>query len=227
MKNSKGFGCILLIGIIVGVFLGSMLIFWLIDLLQQNSLLGGQDWIFFEPAPYAMRILVFTVVILLMEAGMALVNRLTGMKVAESATGFMRFLGKHMAATVAICAVLLFVGFTGFSSVHEETVTAWSALHPAGRTYDFELISSVDTGFSRNGDFYYYINVDGRTLKFSTPSVNYYLYPEYKTETYKEFSDLTARLRALGIPIHADTDSLQYAHYDESCMKYLREVVEG
>ena len=211
---------------IVLVLVLAFAFFAFLDWLQRTVLLADSDWIFFEPMPYAMRITVFTVVILLMEAFGALIYRFFGNANMQSSYAFMQFVLKHKVAVTVLCVALLYVGFTGISSVDADGVTRRDALHPGGRTYDFELISSVDTGFRRNGNFYYFVNVDGRTLKFSTPTVNVWDYPEYATADYKQFLDLDAKLAALNIPKNADSGSLKYAMYDESCMQYLRPVVE-
>ncbi len=226
MRNSRGLGCLLLVVTVAAVLVVSFAIFALFDLLQRRLLLGGEDWLFFEPAPYAMKLTIFPVVILLMEAGMALSYRISGAGFMKEAQTFMRLLWKYKVPATVLCVVLLYVGFTGINSADVDGVTVRSALNPAGRHYDMELISSVDTGFRRNHEFYYNINVDGRTLKFNAPTANYEKYPEYDTEAYKEFVDFDAKLMALGVPKNADTESLKYAEFDESCMKYLRQVVE-
>ena len=224
-KSFRGSGCLLLILSMAAVFIMAMAIFWFIDTMQAKVLLGDQDWIFFEPKTYAMKIYIFVVVVILMEGAMALSYKASGNSFMEGAYTFMKVLWRFKVPAIILSVILLSVGFTGINAVYEDSVTSYSILRPSGRAYDLELISSVDTGFRKNGDFYYEINVDGKTLKFSTPTVNSRLFPEYETETYKEFYDLDARLTALGIPKNADADSLKYAEYDESCMKYLRPVV--
>ena len=227
MVNKKRFGCFAMVIMVVAVLVVSFAIFVLIDFLQRMLLLGNSDWIFFETAPYAQRIIIFTVVILLMEAFGALVYKRFGNSNLQSSYAFMQFVTRHKTAVILLCIALLYAGFTGISSVDADGVTRRSALKPGGRTYDLELISSVDTGFTRGGDFYYNINVDGRTLKFGTPTVNTVEYPEYAIADYKQFLDLDEKLTALGIPKNADSESLKYANYDEVCMQYLRSILEG
>ena len=226
MVNRNRVGCLATIVMVIVVLIISFAIFAFLEWLQRMLLLGDSDWIFFDVAPYAMRILVFTVVILLMEAFGAVVYKLFGNRNMESSYSFMKFVLQHKAAVTVLCVALLYVGFTGISSVDADGVTRRNALNPGGRTYDFELISSVDTGFTRSGDFYYNIHVDGKTLKFGTPTVNVWDYPEYAEADYKQFLDLDEKLEALGIPKNADSGSLQYANYDESCMQYLRPILE-
>ena len=210
---------------IIAVLVISFILFFLIDFLQRAFLLSGEDWIFFEPMPYAMKFLIFPIVILLMEAFGSIVYRIAGNPSMKSAYSFMNFITKHKVPVTIICVLMIYIGFTGISSVDSDGVTRRSALNPVGRTYDLELISSVDTGFKRNGDFYYIINVDGKKLKFNAPTVNAEAYPEYVTNEYKSFSDFDEKLMALGIPKNADTSSLDNALYDESVMQYLKKVV--
>ena len=226
MRNRSAFGCILLIVAIIGVLIVSFAIFALFDFLQRKLLLGGEDWLFYEPMPYAQKFMIFPIVILIMEAAMAIVYRITGAKFMESSSTFVKFISEHKVPVIILCVALLYVGFTGISSVDENGVTTRSALNPAGRTYDLELISSVDTGFTRGGEFYYNINVDGKTLKFCAPTVNSWKYPEYYENEYKAFADFDEKLMALGTPKNADVDSINNAEYDESCMKYFRQVVK-
>ena len=226
MRNKNAFGCLLLIVAIIGVFIVSFAIFALFDFLQRKLLLGGEDWLFYEPMPYAQKLIVFPVVILIMEAAMAVVYRITGAGFMESSNAFVKFIAKNKVPVIILCIIVLYVGFTGISSVDENGVTKRSALDPAGRTYDLELVSSVDTGFTRGGDFYYNINVDGKTLKFCAPTVNYWKYPEYNENEYKAFADFDEKLMALGTPKSADVASIDNAKYDESCMKYFRQVVK-
>ena len=230
MKRNTGLGCLLTIGAVILVLVLAFGIFALLEFLQRKLFLSGEDWIFFEPMPYAEVCMIIPVVALLMEGAMAVVYHLTGAGFTESANTFMAVLWKHKIPAVIISLVLIYVGFTGISSAGPDHVTKRSPLDPGGRTYDLELISSVDTGFKTRfrgkGEFYYIINVDGKKLKFGAPSVNYEKYPEYETETYKEFSDFDSKLMELGIPKNADVSSIEYAEYDESCMKYLRQVVQ-
>ena len=225
MKKTS-LGCVLLIVEMAAVMIVTLSLFALIDFLQRKILIGGDDWMFYEIAPYADKLIIFPVVILLMELAMAVNYRLTGAGYAESANSFVRFIGKHRLPVAIICVILLYVGFTGINVVSEDGVTMRSAINPAGRTYELELVSSVDTGFTKRGDFYYNINVDGKTLKFRTPTVNFEKYPEYIENEYKAFSDFDEKLMAAGAVKNADTASLEDAYYDESCMKYLREVVK-
>ena len=225
MKKTS-LGCILLIVEIVAVMIVSFSLIALLDFLQRKLLIGGDSWMFYEPMPYAEKLLIIPLVVLLMELVMAVTYKLTGAGYAESANSFVRFIGKHKLPVAILCVILLYVGFTGISVASEDSVTVFSAINPGGRTYELELVSSVDTGFNKRGDFYYNINVDGKTLKFSAPTANYEKYPEYEKETYKEFADFDAKLMAAGAVKNADTASLENAYYDESCMKYLREVVK-
>lgn len=225
MKKTS-LGCVLLIVEIAAVMIVTFSLFALMDFLQRKILIGGDDWMFYEVTPYGEKLIIFPVVILLMELAMAVNYRLTGAGYAESANSFVRFIGKHRLPVAILCVILLYVGFTGINVVSEDSVTMRSAINPAGRTYELELVSSVDTGFTKSGDFYYNINVDGKTLKFGTPTVNYEKYPEYNENEYKAFSDFDEKLMAAGAVKNADTASLEDAYYDESCMKYLREVVK-
>ncbi len=211
---------------LVAVLAAALALFAVLDLLQRKLLLGGEDWLFYEPMPYAQKLIIFPIVILLMEAAMAIIYRVTGMPYMESSNEFMKFLMKHKVLVIILCVILIYAGFAGISTVDENGVTTRSALNPAGRTYDLELVSSVDTGFTRGGEFYYNINVDGKTLKFCAPTVNSWKYPEYYENEYKAFADFDEKLMALGTPKNADVDSIEKAEYDESCMKYFRQVVK-
>ncbi len=225
MRNRNTLGCVLLIAAMVLVMIISFAIFALFDYLQRILLLGNEDWLFYEPMPYAQKLITIPVVVLILEAAMALIYRLTGATFTESSNNFVNLIIKHKIPVIIICVIVLYIGFTGVSSADEDGVTARSALNPMGKHYEMELISSVDTGFGRSGDFYYNINVDGKTLKFCAPTANYDKHPEYEEETYKEFVDFDEKLMAAGVPKNADVDSLENATFDESCMKYLRQVV--
>ena len=226
MRKGNSLGCVLLIAAMVLVMVISFAIFALFDFLQAKLLLRGEDWLFYEPMPYAQKLITIPVVVLILEAAMALIYRLTGATFTESSNQFVNFIIKHKIPVIIICILMLYVGFTGVSSAGEDGVTARSALNPMGTHYEMELISSVDTGFNKRGDFYYNINVDGKTLKFSVPTANYEKHPEYEEETYKEFLDFDQKLMAAGVTKNADVASLERSQYDESCMKYFRQIVK-
>ena len=224
MTKKKGSGCLLIIAACVAAVVLSLLIFMLMDRLQEGLLLGD-DWIFFESQPFAEYILAYGVTLMMGILLLSVVYSFTGMGFAEGYNIAVRFLFKHRIATIVITVILLLVGFIEISAVSEDHVTRYSLIHPRGVIYEFSQIDSVDTGFNRKGYFYYTINVDGHSLKFSAPSTNTDKYPEYEASDYKEFADIDAELMKLGIPKNADTKSISKASYDESCMENFRKVV--
>ncbi len=226
MRNRNGLGCIILIAVTAIVLVITFAIFALFDFLQRMLLVSGEDWLFYEPMPYAQKMIIFPVVILMMEGAMAFIYRLTGMTSMETANNFMKMLYRFKIPVIIICVAVLYTGFTGISSADANGITRHSALDPIGTTYDLELVSSVDTGFKRDGSFYYEVQVDGKTLKFNAPTVNSDKYPEYYENEYKAILDFDQKLMALGVTKNADVESISRAEYDESCMQYFREIVK-
>ena len=114
-KGGAALGCLLLIAAVVVALVASFAIFALLDLLQRKLLIGGEDWIFYEPMPYAQKMIIFPVVILLMETIMAFMYMKSGVGAFESSYRFVNLMVNHKLLVVVVCVLVLYAGFTGIS----------------------------------------------------------------------------------------------------------------
>lgn len=224
MRRGKVIGCLAILAACVAAVILSMILFALLDGLQQLLILRD-NWIFAEPQAYGEKIMAYGVTATLTVLMMALIYRLLGTESTEDYYRAVKFAFRHRTVAAAIMILMLITAFMDLASVSEDRVMRYSLIHPRGISYDLEQIKSVETGFNKDG-FYYNIIVDGHTLKFGTPDINTGRYPEYTASDYSEFADLDAKLMGVGIHKNADVDSLEKADYNEDCMMNFRKIIK-
>lgn len=187
----------------------------------------GREMIFFDVSSLSEGIFFFGLAIAVIFPILAVVHKLTGNDDYSFGKDFLSSVSRHKAIATTALFIILYVGFIGMSAVTENSIVQFGVLHPTGVDYKLEEINSVETGFTKKGDFYYEVELPGEEkVKFEVPSVNASDHPEYKNaDSYEELVDFDAKLMSLGIPKTSDEGSIQYADYDKACMDNFKKIL--
>lgn len=116
---------------------------------------------------------------------------------------------------------------TNFTSVNESGLRIHSPFNPLGKSYDFNQIEAVKTGFEeKNGAFYYKIKIDGKEATFSTPTVNGKL-ERYENESYLELEDFDQRLMDLGIKKESSEENSKKSKLDQKYINRFLKIIRN
>ena len=190
----------------------------------------GDKWVFYEEVSWMTSPLIIAISMMTIYPLFALLHRFTGNEDYEFARDQVIFLKDHILIAFAAAIICIYIGFTGMSAVTDNALVKFDAFHPTGKAIPFKEIESVETGFSKRGDFYYKLSSGSKRTKFSAPYVNELAHPEYYDEdgtvTYQELVDFDEKIMALGIHKIVDADSIRYADYSEPCMQKFKRIME-
>ena len=187
----------------------------------------GSAWVFYEERIIYIWVLFIGLGALISYPIKAILYKITGNDDYSFGKEFLEDISRHKIIAIIVFVILMYVGFMGITVATEDSIVCFDALHPSGDEYEIKKIESVETGFTKRGDFYYKVKLpNNKIAKFEAPSVNVAYYPEYKdTESYRALEDFDAKLMALGIHKTIDTENISNADYDESCMESFLRIV--
>lgn len=134
---------------------------------------------------------------------------------------------KTVVFLIVIGAVLSLIESCGVSAVTDDHVVSYSLIHPRGVEYRFEDIESVEAGFKESGEFYYWVHVDGHTLKYDADSAEE-RDPEYEADyPYKAYSNFDNRLMKLQIQKTSNAEYIDKARslYQGDVLKAFEKIV--
>lgn len=104
---------------------------------------------------------------------------------------------------------------TSVTIVTEDAIICHTPLQPKGIEYKYEDVGKITTGFGekaasfvpakRKGNFYYELEIDGKTIIFHQPYVNSDI-TRYVDDTYLELEEFDQKLISLGIEKEGNTN---------------------
>lgn len=223
-KNRKNIGLFPMILLyfvlaIAVVFVGSQLI---------DFIFAPDDYLFYEFHPVAGVLLLWMTLIPILLVILLVHSKLVGKTTKEmdntSDLLFLWNIGRRFRPIViAIWLVGMYCCITSVNFVAEDEIICHTPLQPMGVTYAYEDVEKITTGFGQSnfafveykkkGNFYYQLELDGRTLVFHQPSVNSDI-KRYEEDTYFELEEFDQRLMALGIVKEGDTSGSQNCRLD-------------
>ena len=226
-QKSRNKGSLWILPVTIACIMLNLFVFAGLSVIQEKWIAHvlGNKWLFYEEYWLTTMLLIVVASIVVVCFGLMLLYKATGNEEYEQASNTLRFLWKHRIVTVVVLIVIIYVATIGATAVTDNEIIKFSAVYPKGKGLSFDEIDSVETGFSRRGDFYYKLKYGNRTIKFGTTIPNTAKYPE--DGDYKELVDFDAKLMSLNIPKTADGDSIQYADYSEDCMKNFEIIINN
>ena len=144
--------------------------------------------------------------------------------------------GKRRKYIVILAWVIsAYVCTTSVTYVTEDSIVYHSPMNPRGITYSYSDVEKIVTGFGsktfaiaeykKKGNFFYQIQVGGKTIVFRTPSVNGDI-ERYQEDTYLELEEFDRALVNLGIEKEASAKGQEDCKLDTQYVKRFLRIIE-
>lgn len=245
---------------VIACILGIVLIVLL--MIQLDKIFAPQDWLFSQRKPWAETLLLFLIMIpLLFFVSLLLVwlprkfrkrssstagnlvgpfnednDRTTGVENGEvEVLGWLSF-RKYWYLFVLVWMIAGYFCLTSVTYVTEDQIIVHSPFCPQGKSYSYEDVTKVETGFGqkalslhrdrRRGNFSYRITVDRKKIVFMQPSVNEQI-TRYEEETYLELEEFDQRLMQLGVDKESDETGYEDCDFDKQYVDRFRRIINN
>lgn len=206
------------------------------------ELMIPNDYLFVEQGPVTGIVLIWLVmipVILLCVLAIVKIRKKTTeeMEDTNDILFIWNHLGKWRPAAIVAWLVALYCCITNFNVVTEDKIICYSPWNPMGIEYEYSDVKSIKTGFGdknfsiaeykKKGNFFYQVEINGKTITFHTPSINEKI-KRYEEHSYLELEEFDQALVELGIPKEADKTGWENCDFDKEYVdRFLRIIMLG
>lgn len=226
---------LLILAIILGIaFIAS------VDGLIQEHLIA-KNFLFYSYSDFAQRGMIAMVMITIIVGGCLLIGKFLGesRKEIEYFNVFAVWdkLGKWKPVFLMVWVVLYYCFVTSFIVVTEDAIICHSPIHPTGVAYSYSDIKKIATGVGqkdftflqheRKGEFYYQIELDGKTITFLTGVTSNDEIERYNEHTYLWFEEFDQKLVELGIPKESDSTGYETIEMDEEYVERFLRILQN
>ena len=146
-------------------------------------------------------------------------------------------IGKWKVPFVIVWVILFYCCVTSFTVVTEESIICHSPIHPTGVKYSYSEVEKITAGvgqktftFSeheRKGNFFYQIELDGKTITFLTGGTWNEEIERYNEHTYLWLEEFDQKLVELGIPKESDTTGYENIEMDQEYVDRFYRILEN
>lgn len=223
---------------IATLILGLVAVIAVMDLIPK--LMMPKDYLFVEQGPVTGVVLIWLVMIPVMLLCVLVVAKIRK-KTAEEMEDvndilfIWNNLGKWRPAAIVIWLIALYCCITNFNAVTEDKIICYSPWNLKGIEYEYSDVESIKTGFGnkntsiaeykRMGNFFYQIEVNGKTITFHAPGTNEEI-KRYEEHTYLELEEFDQALVALGVPKQADKKGWENCDLDKEYVDRFLRIIE-
>ena len=223
-KNRKNVG---LFPMLILYFVLAIVAIYVVSL-STEFLFVPEDYLFYELHPVAVKILLGLVFVPIMLVILLLHSKMVGKTQKEmDNTSDILFIWnavkRFRPIVIAIWLVAIYCCITSVNVVTEDKIICHTPLEPMGVTYRYEDVEKITTGFGKNnfsfveykkkGNFFYQLEMDGRTLWFHQPYCNSEI-ERYEEDTYLELEEFDQKLMTLEIAKEGDLSGSQNCTLD-------------
>ncbi len=220
----------------IGIFVLAIVFYFLVTLalvggttFLTESLLLPKDWLFYEHGALAGKILMFLVIVPALIFMVLLLDRFKvyAVKNDEDVRFLKRIiskLGKLKYAVIALWIIAIYLCATTMTVVTPDKIIRHTPFDPSGREYSYTEVKSVETGFGtklfsiyeykEDGNFYYKLDLDGKEIVFSQPTVNHEI-ERRQHDTYLELEVLDEALMRIGTKKISSPEGYEDCGYDK------------
>jgi hypothetical protein len=236
-KNRKNIGLFPMILLyfvlaIAVVFVGSQLI---------DFIFAPDDYLFYEFHPVAGVLLLWMTLIPILLVILLVHSKLVGKTTKEmDNTSDILFIwnaaSRFRLVLIAVWLVGIYCCITNVNFVTEDKIICHTPLEPMGVAYEYEDVEKIVSCFGKNnfafveykkkGEFFYQLDLDGRTVWFHQPSPN----PDiirYEEDTYLELEEFDQRLMTFEILKEGDLSGSQNCMLDPYYVERFCRIVEN
>jgi hypothetical protein len=137
---------------------------------------------------------------------------------------------------IVVWLVGIYCCISNVNFVTEDSIICHTPFQPMGVEYKYTDVEKITTGFGKSdfafveykkkGNFYYQLELDGRTLMFHQPSVNSDI-KRYENDTYLELEEFDQRLMVLEIEKEGDASGSQNCSLDTQYVERFCRIIEN
>lgn len=199
-----------------------------------------QDYLFFEPDPVTGEILIWLIMIPAALFCILLISKIGKKSVADmedvnDLLYLWNHLGKWRPIAITVWLIALYCCLTNFTAVTPKQIICYSPWHPSGIEYEYSDVESIKTGFGnknisiaeykKKGNFFYQIELKGKTITFHAPGVNENI-QRYVEHTYLELEEFDQDLVGLSIPKEAEKKGWENCDFDQEYVDRFLRIIE-
>lgn len=226
LQKKRNKGSLWIFPAIVAVLALMLLLAIGIDWLMK-VLMCPENWLFFSMERLGTMGLIFLSEIPLIFAALALLGRITKNTDYDNSRNIIALLLRFWKIILPIWAILLYLSFVSVNVVTDNAIIHHSGLHPLGVAYSYEEVQSVETGYLRDGTFYYTVIMqDGTKCLFETPIDNKTRRPDYETDTYLELEEFDTAIMKHQ-PTKTIKSSKKVYPYDEHYIQRFNRIMNN
>lgn len=204
------------------------------------ELMVPKGYLFLEQGPVTSVILIWLVMIPVILLCSLLIIKISKKSVEEMEDVndillIWNLLKKWRPMVILVWLIALYCCVTNFTAVTEDQIICYSPLHPAGVQYNYSDVESIKTGFGnknfsiaeykKKGNFFYQIELDGKTITFHVPGTNEDI-QRYEEHTYLELEEFDQALVELGVPKEADKAGWENCDFDQEYVDRFLRIIE-
>ena len=236
-KNNKNVG---LFPMIILYFVFAIVAVYTLSLLTEFFFVPD-DYLFYELHPVAGKVLFVLIILAVILAILLLHSQMVGKTEKEmDTTSDILFIWnatkRFRPAIIAIWIVAIYCCVASVNVVTEDEIICHTPFEPMGVVYRYEDVEKITTGFGKDsfafveykkkGNFYYQLEIDGRTLWFHQPSPNSDIV-RYEEDTYLELEEFDQKLMKLEIVKEGDVSGKQNCMLDPYYVERFCRIVQN
>lgn len=212
-----------------------------VDSLIQRFLIPD-DFLFYNYPNWAQRGMITMVMLTIFLIGCLLVSKISPerkkqMELDNGLISVWNKLGKWKVVVAVLWFTMYYCCVTSFTVVTEDSIICHSPIHPMGISYEYSDVEKINTGVGqkmltflqhkRKGQFYYQIELDGKTIIFLTGSSTNDGIERYNEHTYLWFEEFDQKLVEIGIPKEGDATGCEYISMDQEYVDRFVRIIEN
>lgn len=207
-----------------------------------QKLLVSEDFLFYSYSSVAETGMMVMVIVTLFLLGGLLISKLSkdGKERMEKTNGLVAIwnaAGKWKPLVLGVWCVAYYCFVTSFTVVTEDAIICHSPIHPMGVVYSYSDVEKITAGVGqkdftfleheRKGEFYYQIELDGKTITFMTGGSSNDEIERYNEHTYLWFEEFDQKLVELGIPKESYSVGYETIEMDEEYVERFYRILEN
>ncbi|MBQ3559861.1 MAG: MerR family transcriptional regulator [Agathobacter sp.] len=212
-----------------------------VDTLVQGLLIP-EDFLFYNYPYWAQRGMITIVILTIFFIGCLLISKISTerkkqMELDNGLISVWNKLGKGKIIVAVVWFLASYCCVTNFTVVTEDAIICHSPIRPLGISYEYSDVEEITTGVGqkdvtffqheRKGQFYYQIELDGKTITFLTGSSTNDKIERYNEHTYLWFEEFDQKLVEIGIPKEGDATGCEHISMDQEYVDRFVRIIEN
>lgn len=146
-------------------------------------------------------------------------------------------LGKWKPVILSVWCITCYCLVTSFTVVTEDAIICYSPTHPGGIEYPYSDIERIKAGVGqkdftflqheRKGEFYYQIELDGKTITFLTGVISNDEIERYNEHAYLYFEEFDQKLVSLGVAKESDSTGYENINMEQEYVDRFYRILEN